>query len=90
MSQKTASDVIDDYLDMWPNEANARALIEELDAAGFSIVPKEPTPAMIQAGDNTDHTMEAMSGHPSYEEQVANIWRAMVAAALKAPRAAEG
>ena len=85
MSQ-TPLNVIDKYLLIREApDAFGEEIIKALDDAGFVIVPKEPTAEMIEAGDDTDHTIEAMSEHPDYEEQIANIYRAMIAAGLKPP-----
>jgi hypothetical protein len=48
----------------------ARAAIAALDAAGFAIVPKEPTEAMVIAGNGTLETVQAD-----------DVYRAMLAAA---------
>lgn len=58
------------------NQAQARcdirAILADLDAAGYAIVPKKPTPAMIEAGNQ--HVDWRMS---------ADIYTAMVEAAAK-------
>jgi hypothetical protein len=52
----------------------ARAAIEAM---------REPTEAMAKHGyEDASHTLEGMLGYPSYEESCANIYRAMIDAAL--------
>lgn len=43
---------------------------------------REPTDATAQAGVDADHTLEAIEGRPDYPESCANIYRAMIDAAL--------
>ena len=61
--------------------AVADDLLRKLRAAGFEVVPVEATEAMIGAGDDTEHTIEAMWGYPARRDQIAAFWRAMVRAA---------
>jgi len=57
----------------------ARAAIAALDAAGFAIVPKEPTEAMLQAGSDawgkTPHDFDEDDWRASYVSE----YRAMLA-----------
>lgn len=58
-----------------PYEALADKIIEAIDAAGFAIVPKEPTDEMKQAAaDNSKRT-------DVYEAD--SVWRDMIKAATK-------
>lgn len=43
---------------------------------------REPTDAMVHAGVDANHTLEAIEGYPEYPESCANIYRAMIDAAL--------
>ncbi len=42
-----------------------------------------PTPAMVEAGCRTAHTIEAIAGEPTAHEQIAAIWAAMRGASLE-------
>jgi len=53
----------------------AGAVLEALAAAGYVIVPREPTEAMLEAGALTEDL------DIGFAEQGANLWRAMIAAA---------
>lgn len=55
------------------NAAAARAAIEAM---------REPTDAMVMASVDADHTLEAIEDRPDYPESCANIYRAMIDAAL--------
>lgn len=59
--------------DEFGSEYIARMILETL---------REPTDAMVQAGVDADHTLEAIEGCPEYPESCANIYRAMIDAAL--------
>ncbi len=50
-------------------EEDAEAAIKALDAAGFVIVPKEPTPAMIEA-----------AWASALDEDAAGVWTHMIEA----------
>lgn len=63
-------------------EANA-ALIDSLIAGTHVVVPKEPTEAMVEAGNQSEHTIELMEGHPTPREQIAAIYRSMISTAPK-------
>jgi hypothetical protein len=71
-----AREVIEEYIRVWApmtSPYHARDIIAALTAAGFAIVPKEPTPAMVRAS-----TMMA----PTWDDDVSRAkWRAMVEAA---------
>ncbi len=58
--------------EMSPEEITA-AVLSEIENAGYVVVPKEPTEAMLEAG--FVHT-----GDPCWLEDVAKAYRAMVSA----------
>ncbi len=79
----------------------ARALIEyeingphafdqALADAGLVIVPREPTEAMMDAGDTdimdalSKHSVGMMHGHPEHASH--SVYRAMIAAAIRADK----
>jgi len=55
----------------------ARACLAELSAAGYAVVPVEPTEAILRAGHDADR--EQFRGHTP----MIGIWRAMLAASRK-------
>lgn len=84
---RTAREVIAAYQFEWPNPSEwdelstiqlddqADQIISALDAAGFVIVPKEPTEEMIAAGAEEDAWCYSEGQAPQPE-----IYRAMIAA----------
>jgi hypothetical protein len=52
------------------SEDQARRILEALDTAGYVCVPREPTPAMIEA-----------AYWPSHDENAAEVWQEMLKAA---------
>ncbi len=67
--------------------ASIKAHTDALAAAGFTIVPRDATPAMLNAGDEAQEN--AYRDHPEWDEakdviedfDAAVIWRSMIAAA---------
>jgi hypothetical protein len=53
------------------------AILATIDTAGYQIVPKEPTEAMLRAADHR------WSGHDTFLEHNAAVWEDMLAAAAK-------
>jgi hypothetical protein len=68
-----------DDIGLWRVEAVARAALAAIDAAGYAVVPKEPSEAMRIAAINTGLPMR---GEPPLYEK---LWRAMLAAASENP-----
>lgn len=60
----------------------AQSILVALDAAGYQIVPKEPTPDMISAGSDHKRWGREHFGDPGYAP-CGNIYSAMLAAAPK-------
>ncbi len=73
---------------MFSNETAARCTIERLEAAGFAVVPVDPTPAMTQAGaaksDATD--MRTEYGYAISIDEITDVWLAMVGARVRHER----
>jgi hypothetical protein len=55
----------------------------ELDAAGYQIVPKVPTEAMIDAGESQDREAAPWSGYSTEYARCEDHYAAMLAAAPK-------
>lgn len=81
---QTAREVIQESLSpLYDADILAIGIIANLKESGFVIAPKEPTEKMVEVGDDTDHTIEAMSEHPGRLDQIANFYRAMIAVAAE-------
>lgn len=59
-------------------------IIKALDAAGYVIVPKEPTKAMITAVYSLD--LPPINGHDVCKDDLLAMWRAMIKATAPAAR----
>jgi hypothetical protein len=58
---------------------DVEAVMRRLDAAGYAIVPKEPTDAMIKAGDEVAGTLAI-----THDYSATLMWERMIEAATKA------
>lgn len=65
------------------NRGGARRALAELDRQGYQIVPKVPTEAMIDAGEDRDRPAAAWSGYSTEYASCEDHYAAMLAAASK-------
>lgn len=67
-------------------EDRANRIIATLSAAGYAIVPREPTPEMVDAGGYVETWVEKNVEIMIGDKAAAEAWRAMVAAAEEGGR----
>lgn len=63
----------------WPT---ADEILAALDAAGFVIVPKEPTEKMLSAPNAAEVIVGPNPGYPIDPDEAKDIYRAMIAASV--------
>lgn len=81
---RAIAEASDEYTNLWRlYEKQAEIALAALDAAGFAIVPKEPTEAMLQAALNAYDKPARDFDNDDWRAQYVADYRAMLAA-LKA------
>jgi hypothetical protein len=73
------------YKDITGEQALA-IILDAIDAHGYAIVPKEPTDAMMDAGEAQDRAAAPWSGYSTEYARCEDHYTAMLAAAPKVPK----